>query len=92
MCENSHLKIRYLFLKKTVNVDSRDYAGLGSMADISTTARFRRAKRDVVASLDPVFPGASIFGVKFKRGKKLYSWDYRFASERGGLLLLAGPL
>jgi len=36
------------------------------MATISTTARFRRAKRDVVASLDPLFPGVKELSAEAK--------------------------
>jgi len=36
------------------------------MATVSTTARFRRAKRDVVASLDPLFPGVKELSVEAK--------------------------
>lgn len=37
------------------------------MASISTTARFRQAKRDVVASLDPLFPGVKELSDDSKR-------------------------
>jgi len=42
------------------------------MAEITTTARFRKAKRDVVASLDPVFPGVKELSEEGKANARKY--------------------
>lgn len=48
------------------------------MAEITSTARFRKAKRDVVASLDPVFPGVK----ELSEGEKPIHRRYGLSQNR----------